>query len=309
VTGLVISGSRNIFTIKPDGTDDTVECRIKGKALKDGRAFHNPLAPGDRVVFEMDGFGKGLALALEERRNVFTRGRQDPRRNKGCGDGKPQVLAANVDLALCVSSPESPPFRPRFLDRLLAQADASGVEPAVVLNKSDLRADKGVEARMADFLRIGYRAVRVSAKTGFGMDELRALTKGKLSLLVGQSGVGKSSIVNALTGGNIRTNSINEKYDRGVHTTTLASLVALQDGWVIDAPGVRLFTPDRVSADELVMYMREFAPLAGLCYFGLSCSHRTEAGCRIKEAVENGGIYPDRYESFLRLYDELRSTF
>jgi ribosome biogenesis GTPase len=189
------------------------------------------------------------------------------------------------------------------------QADASGIEPMVVVNKSDIAIDDDVEARLTDFSRIGYRVVRVSAKTGLGMDELRRLTSGKLSLLTGQSGVGKSSIINALAGTNIKTEAINEKYDRGNHTTTLASLIALSNGWVIDTPGVRLFTPDRVSADYLVLFMREFAPLAVQCYFGLSCFHTTEAGCKIREAVENGDIHPDRYESFLRLREELRSGF
>jgi ribosome biogenesis GTPase len=309
MTGLVLSGSRNIFIVKPDGVDGTVECRIKGKMLKGAETFHNPLAPGDRVVFEMDGFGSGLVLIVAERRNVFTRGCQDPRRNKNRTNMKSQILAANVDLALCVSSPASPPFRPRFIDRLLMQADASNIEPVLVINKSDLAAAADVKERLADFSRIGYRVMYVSAKTGLGMDELRSLTSGKLSLLTGQSGVGKSSIANALAGTNIKTESINEKYNRGVHTTTLASLIALPNGWVIDTPGVRLFTPDRVSADQLVLFMREFAPLAGQCYFGLSCSHTTEADCKIRESVENGGIYPDRYESFLRLREELRSTF
>jgi ribosome biogenesis GTPase len=312
VIGLVISCSRDIFVVKPDDAGETIECRIKGKVLKGTETFHNPLAPGDRVVFKMDGFGGGLVLALEKRRNVLTRGYlgDGHRRKWGGADTrvKSQILAANVDLALCITSPASPPFRPRFIDRLLAQSDASDVEPVIIVNKSDLILAEDVEARLTDFSRIGYRVLRVSAKTGLGMDALRNLTSGKLSLLTGQSGVGKSSIINALAGTNIKTKSINEKYDRGVHTTTLASLVALPSGWVIDTPGVRFFTPDRISADQLVLFMREFAPLAGQCYFGLSCSHTTEPGCKIREAVENGGIHPDRYESFLRLSEELLSV-
>ncbi|MDR0784920.1 MAG: ribosome small subunit-dependent GTPase A [Treponema sp.] len=311
MTGLVLSCSWNIFIVKPDEAEGTVECRIKGKVLKSAETFRNPIAPGDRVIFRADGCRRGLVLALEERRNIFTRGCQsEGKRNiHDKSRAKSQILAANVDIALCVCSPASPPFRPRFIDRLLAQTEASGIESAIVVNKSDLAIDNEVEARLMDFSRIGYRVVRISTKTGLGMDELRRLTSGKISLLTGQSGVGKSSIVNALAGANIKTESINEKYNRGVHTTTLASLVALPKGWIIDTPGVRLFTPDRVSADQLVLFMREFAPLAGQCFFGLSCSHTTEAGCKIRESVRNGDICPDRYESFLRIREELRPVF
>ncbi|MDR0411813.1 MAG: ribosome small subunit-dependent GTPase A [Treponema sp.] len=308
MTGLVLSGSWNIFIVKPDEADGTVECRIKGKVLRDAETFRNPIAPGDRVVFKTDGGGRGLVLALEERRNIFTRSCQSEGKRNRHDKSRPksQILAANADLVLCVCTPASPPFRPRFIDRLLVQAEASGVDPMIVVNKSDIPADSTAEARLMDFSRIGYRVIRTSAKTGLGIDELRRLVNSKLSLLMGQSGVGKSSIINALASTNIKTKAVNEKYDRGNHTTTLASLTALPKGWIIDTPGVRVFTPDRVSADQLTLFMREFAPFTGQCYFGLSCSHTTETGCKVREAVENGGIYPDRYESFLRIREELR---
>ncbi|MDR0878711.1 MAG: ribosome small subunit-dependent GTPase A [Treponema sp.] len=310
-SGMVIRGSRNIFTVLLE--DETVlECRIKGKVLKGVEGYYNPLAPGDRVSVEADPLhpGTGKITALEKRRTVFTRFNQ-----KGSSS---QLLAANADLVLCVTTPASPPFRPRFLDRALLQADAAGIPPLIVVNKSDLFTgdtvsdDLDVDERLEDFRRIGYTVLNVSAKTGEGLDELRSLLEGKFSVLVGQSGVGKSSLINALLPfSNIRVGAINEKYDRGNHTTTQAAMVELPGSenekrtWIIDTPGIRRFVPDGVKAGETILYLREFAPLAGKCTYGLSCSHRVEPGCKIMEAVAAGVIHEDRYESFLRIQDEL----
>ncbi|MDR1319388.1 MAG: ribosome small subunit-dependent GTPase A [Treponema sp.] len=323
--GLVTSGSRNIFTVslEHDPARPPLECRIKGKILKDSEGFYNPLAPGDRVSIEAGPprSGTGMILSLEKRRSVFTRFNQ-----KG---GAPQILAANVDIALLMTSPASPPFRPRFLDRALLQADAAGLEAFIVCNKYDLGADPDVEERLEDFIRIGYRVLRVSAKTRAGLSELRALIDGKSSVLVGQSGTGKSSLINALlSASKFRVGAINEKYDRGNHTTTMAVMVELPPGRagaeaggfgagepgpggragttrLIDTPGIRRFVPDGIKPGDIIFHLREFAPLAGTCTYGLSCSHRTEPGCKIMEAVSAGVIHEDRYESFLRIRDEL----
>jgi ribosome biogenesis GTPase len=302
--GLVVRGSRNIFTVKSGGA--VFECRIKGKVLKGVEGFYNPLAPGDRVQFESAAAGTGLILGFEERRNLLTRFNQ-----KG---QTPQLLAANVDQILCVTTPASPPFRPRFLDRVLVQAEIADIDPIIVCNKYDLSVDDpDVEERLEDFSRIGYRVLRVSAKTGEGMDKLRRLTKGKLSAMLGQSGVGKSSLINALVPGqNIPVGALNEKYDRGNHTTTISLMVeapaqaADSGAAIIDTPGIRRFVPHGIAAGDLIHYMREFAGLAGKCVYGLSCSHVTEPGCKVMEAVHAGVIHEDRYESYLRIRDELQ---
>ncbi|QQO08595.1 ribosome small subunit-dependent GTPase A [Breznakiella homolactica] len=304
MTGLVIRGSRNIFTLRDDGGGET-ECRIKGKVLKGVEGYYNPLAPGDRVEFEPDPEhpGTGLILSLLERRNAFTRFNQ-----KGQSS---QLLAANVDVVFCVTTPASPPFRPRFLDRALLQGDIANIPPVVVCNKYDLSDnDPDVEERLEDFIRIGYRVLRVSAHTGEGLDEFRDLAANRFSVLVGQSGVGKSSIINALAPGmGLKTGALTEKYDRGSHTTTMARLVEIETpagpARITDTPGVRRLVPDGIGPGDLVFYMREFAPLAGRCSYGLSCTHVTEPGCKIMEAVAAGVIHEDRYESFLRIREEL----
>jgi ribosome biogenesis GTPase len=203
------------------------------------------------------------------------------------------------------------------LDRVLIQADTAGIAAAIVCNKCDLPGggDKGVlldaEERLEDFRRIGYPVLSVSAKTGLGMADLFELIRGRYSVLVGQSGVGKSSLVNALLpAAAARVGSLNEKYDRGNHTTTLAEIIEIPGGGsaetlIIDTPGIRRFLPCGIEAGELILCMREFAPLAGRCSYGLSCTHRSEPGCKVLEAVAAGIIHEDRYDSFLRISEEL----
>jgi ribosome biogenesis GTPase len=317
IRGRVIRGSRNIFVVRGTGegrgVETEFECRIKGKVLKGVEGCYNPLAPGDWVKVEPDPShpGKGLILAVEERRNRFSRLNQ-----QGFDFNRsvlPQILAANVDAVFCVCTPASPPWRPRFLDRLLLQADIAQIPPWIVCNKWDLLpGDADIDERLEDFRRIGYPVLRVSVRTGGGIEELRTAAAGRLSVLIGQSGAGKSSLINALfPESRLKIGALNEKYDRGNHTTAMSVLVeGAEDSGIpgtglIDTPGIRRLLPDGITADEVQFYMKEFAPLMGKCSFGLSCTHRTEPGCKILEAVNAGVIHEDRYESFLRVKDEL----
>jgi ribosome biogenesis GTPase len=303
--GLVLSGSRNLFTVLSDSEGTTIECRLKGKVLKGMDDYYNPLAPGDRVSIEKDPLHaeKALITAAEERRNMLTRFNQKGKQS--------QILAANIDLALCMTSPASPPFRPRFLDRLLVQGEVAGITPVILCNKWDLfDGDNSIKERLSDYRRIGYKVLLLSVKTGFGMDELRELMAGKVSALMGQSGVGKTSLVNSLSPGlSMKTGSVNEKFDRGNHTTSLSVMLKLPlpggNSYLIDTPGIRRMVPDGIKTDALILYMKEFAEFSGCCTFGHSCSHKSEPGCKILEAAANGLIHPDRYESFLRIGDEL----
>lgn len=306
--GLILSGTNNFFAVRsPDGT--VVRCSIKGKKLKESRGYYNPLAPGDTVDIEYDALNpdQGQITALIPRRNGFIRWNQKTR--------SPQLLAANIDLLLCVTTPVNPPFRPRFTDRSLVQAAAEGIPALIIVNKIDLGIPEPVRERIRDWQRIGVQVCEVSAKTGEGLETLARLLSGKTCAVTGQSGVGKSSLLNSLDPSlALKTADISFKYDRGIHTTTqgifLPMTFTAQDGTllpfnIIDTPGIRHFALWGIKPDEVIFYFPEMEKAAIQCAFGLSCSHIHEQGCRILEELEAGHIHPDRYESWRSMHDEL----
>lgn len=311
--GLILGGSNNIFQTECD--DGIIrQCTLKGKQLKLEKQYYNPIAPGDRVEIECDekSEDKGQILSILPRKNECVRWNVKGR--------LPQLLACNVDNLLCFTTPDEPPFRPRFVDRVLAQAENQNIEPVIVCNKYDLAdsMDEDFEARLTEWERIGYKVLRISAKSGEGVPDLAQFIEGKLSVLVGQSGVGKSSLVNVLDSSCVlRTGSLSDKYGRGTHTTTRGSLIhlnineALLGGRIgaktsiIDTPGVRRFVLHDISADNLQLYFKEIAPLVGKCSFGMSCTHTKEPGCKIQEGVYAGVISEERYDSFCRIKNEI----
>lgn len=313
--GLILNGSKNVFEVECDD-ERTRFCSIKGKILKTDKDYYNPLAPGDFVELEDSSLedDKGLIVNLLPRKNEFVRWNIKKR--------EPQLLAANLDYLLIVTTPNQPPFRPRFIDRALAQAEYQEIEPIIVCNKYDLvdSQDSLFMDQLAAWEEIGYRVIRISAATGEGMEELSRLLENKLSALVGQSGVGKSSIINVLDNSIVlKTGSLSQKYGRGTHTTTKGSLMHIElaeslvgglqglTADIIDTPGVRRFLLHDISAENLHLYFREFKPFVGKCSFGMSCSHINEKGCAIKQAVQDGKISPLRYDSWMRIIQELKT--
>ncbi|MFC2616100.1 MAG: ribosome small subunit-dependent GTPase A [Treponema sp.] len=306
--GLVLSGANNFFAVRtPEG--NVVRCSIKGKKLKEIRGYYNPLAPGDTVDIEYDTLhpDQGQITALIPRRNGFARWNQKTR--------SPQLLAANIDLLLCVTTPANPPFRPRFTDRTLVQAAAEDIPTLIIVNKIDLGIPESIRERIRDWQRIGIQVCEVSAKTGEGLESLARLLSGKTCAVTGQSGVGKSSLLNSLDPSlALKTADISFKYDRGIHTTTqgifLPMTFTAHDGTqlsfnIIDTPGIRHFALWGIKPEEIIFYFPEMEKAAIQCAFGLSCSHIHERGCRILEELSAGHIHPDRYESWRSMHDEL----
>jgi ribosome biogenesis GTPase len=305
--GLVLSGSNNVFWVLCDDGEKR-SCAIKGKRIKDRTGLYNALAAGDEVEIAAgepgsagEG-GRGMITALKTRRNVFGRYNEKGRAK--------QSIAANIDLVVCVASPAFPPFRPRFVDRVAILAEAARVPLLIALNKSDLGSDDETEARLQLYEELGYGILRCSAVTGRGVDELVAVLRGKTSVFVGHSGVGKSSLLNSISPGLARrTGEVSEKHARGRHTTTMAELVVLEGGTrIIDTPGVRRLALRGIEPGELDAYFPELRSLSPRCEFSLSCAHRDEPGCRITRAVTEGLVHEDRYESYLRIRLELEAN-
>ncbi|MCR4823229.1 MAG: ribosome small subunit-dependent GTPase A [Treponema sp.] len=320
-TGTVLSGSNNIFEVECDDKDEDGSsiirsCSFKSKRLKVDTKYYNPLAPGDRVQIEYEDSSddKAQILSLLPRKNAFIRWNVKGR--------APQLLAANVDYIILVTTPGEPDFRPRFIDRELVQAEYQNLTPIILVNKYDLpeAQDPDFQNRLSIWEEVGYKVMRVSAKSGEGLPELAELLTGKLSALVGQSGIGKSSLVNVLDNSCVlKTGSLSKKYGKGSHTTTKGSLMhihlnesivgGVQNAYasIIDTPGVRRFVLNDIEADELALYFPEMEKLIGKCKFGANCKHDTEPGCKILEAVASGVISEERFESWQRIREEIKT--
>ena len=303
--GTVYSGINNIYDVKEEAGGEFYQCRIKGKVLRDEegnfiRHVYNPLAPGDRVVFDEDPGhpGQGMISLRLQRRNWFCRLNQKRR--------TPQYIAANIDYVLCFTSVMNPPFRPRFLDRVLIAAEQGGVRTAVVVNKTDLGMEDETRERLDHYDKMGFPVFPCSAVTGEGLGDLNRFVGKSRVAVFGQSGVGKSTLLNALEPGiDLRTSEISDKYDRGRHTTNYSLMIdRASGGTIIDTPGIRQLFLWGVTREELGHYFSEMEPFWRDCRFS-GCTHRNEPGCRVREAVEEGAVHPDRYESYLRIYEDL----
>jgi ribosome biogenesis GTPase len=299
LTGQITFGINNIYSVQTG--EGVLSCRIKGKVLRTEKKYYNPIAVGDYVDLEPDPLSSstGWIVSRRERSTVFSRYNKKRKAS--------QVIAANADLLVGIGSTASPPFRPRFLDRLLVSAELGGLEAVLVINKHDLGLNAETAARLDAYRVLGYRVLETSALDGKGISELEELICGRLAVFAGQSGVGKSTLLNRIDPGlGLKVGEISQKYDRGAHTTNFAVMVRTRAGLTcIDTPGVREFEIDAIRPEELPHYFREFRALAPSCAYS-SCLHRDEPGCAVLAAVEAGSIHPDRHDSYLRIYETLR---
>lgn len=294
--GLVIKSTGLWYKVSTE--EGIIECRIRGKLRLKGIKSTNPVAVGDRVKVDMANTeeGQGAITELLERKNYIVR--------KSVNLSKQtQILAANVDQALLIATLDQPKTHLRFIDRFAVSAEAYDIPFILVFNKLDLYSEELLEE--LEFLKLvyqtaGYQVLAVSAATGQGLDELNALLKGKVSLLSGHSGVGKSTLSNKIDPSlNLKTREISEAHEQGQHTTTFAEMHPLPEGgYLIDTPGIRGFGLVNMESAEIGDYFPEIFALKGECKFH-NCSHVHEPGCAVKEAVENHKLAFTRYESYL----------
>ena len=286
-----------------DGT--ITRARARGRLMGHRKALGNTVVVGDRAMVE-PGERAGadqkdvLIAEVAPRRNAFHR-RAAGRASAG------QVVASNLDQVVHVAACADPPFSPGLADRVLCQAEHDGIPARVVLNKVDLRlAERESASILADYARAGYAGHAVSGKTGQGVAELLAACRGRRSLFVGHSGVGKSTLLNAMVPGlDLQEGLVNPKTGKGRHTTTAAWLLKPEsDIELVDTPGVRVFGLWGIGPADLDHAYPEFRPALGRCRFA-DCAHASEPGCAVREAVARGGIAERRYASFLKLRAEL----
>lgn len=304
--GIVVKTHSGFYTV--DTAGGRIVCGLRG-ALKLASKRTELCVLGDHVEVEALPDGRGVIRRILPRQRVLSR--VEPSEYAGTATEREQVLIANLDQAAFVSSAAQPAPNTRFLDRCLVAAEKADIPSIVlVLNKIDLVGE--LEARMLfeAYERIGYPVLYVSAEAGVGIDALRAQLTGRLSVFTGPSGVGKSSLLNAVQPGLGRAvGAVSRKLSKGRHTTVYAEMFALEGGgYVADTPGIRGLAPWDVEPGELDGYFREFTPFVARCQFS-DCTHFSEPGCAVREAVAAGHISPARYDSYRRLRAELEAQY
>jgi ribosome biogenesis GTPase len=303
--GLVIksTGSRYIVFYN----DKLYECRIKGKLRTKGIRTTNPVSVGDKVFFtpqdEIAESGRplGVISKIKERKNYIIRRSVNLSKES-------HILAANIDQAFIVATVNYPVTTLNFIDRFLVTAEAYSIPPILVFNKIDMYSQKEMEKVnewYGTYHEIGYKCLGTSVKTGQGIDELKELMMGKTSVFAGNSGVGKSSLINYIDSNlNLKTDSISNIHKTGKHTTTFSEMFPLEmGGYIIDTPGIRSFGMIDMKNDDVSHYFPEIFELSENCRFN-NCSHTHEPGCAVIVAVEEGNISLSRYENYLSIMNE-----
>ncbi|MCQ2208969.1 MAG: ribosome small subunit-dependent GTPase A [Paludibacteraceae bacterium] len=298
--GLVVRNTGSSYLVKTSD-NELVECRVKGNFRIKGIKSTNPVAVGDRVSFDVMADGTGWITQIEDRKNYIVRRPTNLSKQL-------HIIAANVDQMLLVVTVNHPETSTVFIDRVLATAEAYRVPVVLVINKIDLYTDDEIEYMKALqnlYESIEYKVVCVSAKNGEGIDDVRSSLSGKTTLLSGNSGVGKSSLVNVLTATEIaKTGAISDVHNKGMHTTTFSEMFEVDtDSFLIDTPGIKGFGTIDFQREEVGHYFPEIFKFSADCKFG-NCTHIHEPGCAVRKALEEHFISESRYNSYLSILED-----
>lgn len=297
VEGIVISSTGSWYEVATE--HGRLSCRIRGRLRLKGVRSTNPVVVGDRVVVEPDGDSSAIVEIIPRRNYVIRRASNLSKES--------HIIAANVDRALLIVTLHAPSTPKEFVDRFLVTCEAYKVPVTIVLGKADTLTNEAAE-EAAEFTAIyedaGYEVIRLSSMTGEGVEQIRAMLAGHTTLVAGNSGVGKSTLVGSIDPSlDIRTGEISESHHKGKHTTTFSTMYPIEGGYIIDTPGIKGFGLIDIDGKELCRYFPEMMRLAPDCRF-YNCTHTHEPGCAVQEAVKEGTVAWSRYESYLKILDE-----
>jgi ribosome biogenesis GTPase len=298
--GIVTKSTGSWYTVYFEN-GKRVDCRLKGKFRIEGIKSTNPVAVGDQVNFEFEeGKETGVINKIFDRKNYIIR--------KSVNLSKQtHIIAANIDIAFLLVTIDNPPTFTGFIDRFLATAEAYSIKTILLFNKLDIYSDEELEklAILEDiYTNIGYECIAISATKNIGIDEVKALMINKTTMFSGHSGVGKSTLINAIEPSlNLKTKEVSKQHKQGMHTTTFAEMFELSfGGFIIDTPGIKGFGVVDFKPEEITDYFPEFFKLKANCKFN-NCLHINEPKCAIKQAIENGEIAASRYNSYLQMVE------
>jgi ribosome biogenesis GTPase len=294
LAGTILRARSGFYTVETDR--GLIECQLRGRIKRERRSTDLAVI-GDRASVSLLTDTTGVVEAIEPRDSRFSRRQPGPR-----GTWKEDVIVANLDQVLIVFACADPMPSPRLVDRFLAVAETNEIEAAIVVNKADLCGQEQARAEFRRYEELGYAVHYVSALAATGLEALRERLRGRISVVTGPSGVGKSTLLNALQPGlRLDTGAVSEALHKGRHTTTVAELLPLADGgYVADTPGLRELALWETSPSELAQAFVEFRPYLGSCGFN-DCRHLDEPRCAVRAALNEGAIAPERYDSYRRM--------